>query len=95
MPFSADTSLVCYIVGNSEADRANFNYSETPVPHHHQVQEYAAGWRANQGHGPTMDVKHQLVFPVHLWSSVCLCISARERQWYVFPVSPLPAKAFS
>lgn len=32
--------------------------SEIAVPHHHQVQEHASGWCADQGHGPPMDVFH-------------------------------------
>lgn len=29
-----------------------------------------------------MDVKYQLVLPLHLWSSVCLRLPPRQREWY-------------
>lgn len=76
MRFSAVTLLVCSCpclpkLGGLEAD-GRANNSETAFPLDHQVQEHAPGRRRDQGYGSAMDVKHQLVFSVYLWSAIGL-----------------------
>jgi hypothetical protein len=51
--------------------------SETTFPHHHQVQEHAPGWCSDQGDGSSLDVQHQLVLPLHLWSPIRLRLPSR------------------
>lgn len=77
MPSSAATLSVRNL-STCNTDSANLWNSETALPYHHQVQEHAAGGRADQGHGPSVDVEHQLVLPVHLRSPVCLRLPPRQ-----------------
>lgn len=61
-----------------EIRRLTQGHSEIAVPIDDQVQEHAAGRRHDQGYGSEMDVKHQLVFLVYLWSAVRLQLHSRK-----------------
>lgn len=62
--------------GRRKAAGLTWQNSEITLPPDHQVQEYASGWCGNQGHGPEVDVKYQLVLFVHVWFAVCVQLFA-------------------
>lgn len=68
--------------------------SETAVSFDYQVQEHASGWCCHEGHGPPVDVEHQLVLFVYLWIAVGLQLPSWKRQRYVFTCPLLKSRAF-